>query len=101
MHIFFYFLLLIILLGIYLIHVGIKKLPSKLGKCLVLTGGSLLGFPVFSILHNLLYALMILFFGENAWQGGDEPVFFLMAVIVCPIGFLIGFIGTIYYFFKK
>ena len=28
-------------------------------------------------------------------NGGDEPVFFIIAIVVCPIGFLVGAVGSI------
>ena len=57
----------------------------------MLTGLSAVGIPVFAVLHNLVYALLVLLFGEEFRDsGGDEPVFFILAVIVCPAVFLIG-----------
>jgi hypothetical protein len=60
--------------------------------------GSLIGFPVFAILHNAFYA-----FGELS---KDLPVLpwifeglhvagFLIAIVVCPAGALVGLIGFI------
>jgi hypothetical protein len=73
-----------------------KKIEGKLRIFLLLTGASAVGLPVFVVLHNLVYALFIHFFGENFWgAGGDEPVFFILATIVCPLGFLVGVVGTI------
>ncbi len=95
-------------LGLALI-VLIKKRKAegpqgRLKKFLLLTGASAVGFPVFAVLHNLVYALFIYFFGQDFWERiglGDEPFFFIMAVIVCPIGFLVGMIGSIILFVKK
>jgi hypothetical protein len=36
-----------------------------------------------------------MWFGESAFGNGDEPVFFILAAIVCPLGLLVGGIGTI------
>jgi hypothetical protein len=96
------------ILGLALI-VSIKKkkaegLQGWLKKFLLLTGASAVGFPVFAILHNLVYGLFIYFFGQDFWERvglGDEPFFFLLAIIVCPLGFLVGVIGTIVLFLKK
>jgi MFS family permease len=84
-------------LGITLIVLTVKqKVESKLKKFLLLTGASAVGLPVFAILSNVVYALVIYFFGENAWGTmGDEPFFFILATVVCPIAFLVGVIGTI------
>ena len=66
-----------------------------LKKFLILTAASFVGFFVFVLLHNLVYGLFIHFFGADFWNGGDEPFFFILAVIVCPLGFLVGAIGSI------
>jgi hypothetical protein len=77
----------------------LKKMPKAF---LLLTGASAVGLPVFAVLHNLVYALFIYFFGEGFWGGiGDEPVFFILAVIVSPIAFLVGAIGSIVLKFWK
>lgn len=61
----------------------------------ILTGASALGIPVFGILHNLVYFLCIKF-GWVYWEeGGDEPVFFILALFVCPALFLVGAFGSI------
>jgi hypothetical protein len=87
----------ILLLGAALIFFTVKeKVGGMLKKFLLLTGASAAGLPVFAVLHNLVYALLILWFGEDFWgANGDEPVFFILATIVCPIGFLVGAVGTI------
>lgn len=84
-------------LGVTLLVLTVKtKVAGILKKFLLLTGAAAVGFPVFAVLHNLVYALLILWFGEDFWgAGGDEPVFFILAVIVCPVGFLVGAVGTI------
>jgi hypothetical protein len=85
------------LLGAALIFLILKeKVAGKAKRFLILTGASAVGLPVFAVLHNLVYALFIMWFGEDFWgAGGDEPVFFILAVIVCPIAFLVGVVGTI------
>jgi len=67
---------------------GLQGLPKKF---LLLTGASAVGFPVFVLLHNAVYGLF----------GVEEPFFFILATIVCPLGFLVGAIGTIVLFRKK
>ena len=57
-----------------------------------------MGFFVSSVLHNLVYGILIYFLGVDFWEQiglGDEPVFFLIAVLICPIGFLVGVVGSI------
>ncbi|MBU1132377.1 hypothetical protein KKC32_03995 [Patescibacteria group bacterium] len=95
--------ILFFLLGIALLVMTIKsKTKGKLKLFLIFTGASAIAFPVSVILHNVIYGLFIHFFGENFWgNGGDEPVFFILATMVCPIIFLIGAIGSSIIFFKQ
>jgi len=89
------------LLGVALIFFTVKEKAGGLLKkvFLILTGASAAGFFVFILLHNAVYGLFIHFFGIGFWDrivpGGDEPVFFIMAIFVCPIGFLVGAVGSI------
>jgi hypothetical protein len=84
-------------LGVAMLVLTIKtKVAGKQKIFLLLTGASVAGIPVFVILHNLVYALFIIWFGDNFWGAeGDEPVFFILATMICPLGFLVGAIGTI------
>ena len=91
------------LLGAALIFFTVKeKVGGMLKKVfLLLTGASAVGFLLFIILHNAIYGLFIYFFGAEFWNGGDEPVFFIMAIFVCPIGFLVGAVGSIVLALKR
>ena len=95
----YYFMITILLLAGLGISLLIFTLKSQLRKrhkvFLILTSSSLIGISVFAILHNLVYALAIKIFGEGVWGNGDEPFFFILAAIVCPIAYLVGFIGSI------
>ena len=71
-----------------------KKVEGKLRAFQLLAGASALGIPVFGVLHNVAYMLGIMWFGESAWGNGDEPVFFILALICIP-GLLVGGIGTL------
>ena len=74
------------LLGLALIILVVKKkVEGLLKKFLLLTGTSAVGFLPFVILHNAVYGLF----------GVEEPFFFILAVFVCPLGFLVGAVGTI------
>ena len=91
-------------LGVTLLVLAARaKLKKMLKAFLLLTGASAVGMPLFVVLHNAVYALFIYFFGEGFWGGigGDEPVFFIMAVFVSPIAFLVGAIGSIVLKFWK
>ena len=93
------------LLGLVLMFLTIKgKVKGKLKKFLILTGGSASGFLVGVLLHNLLYGLGMLV-EHIAWLYFLLEVlhvgFFIMAVLVCPLGFLIGMVGSVVTFGKK
>jgi hypothetical protein len=102
----------IIISGVILVILGsvligltlVQKVEGKLKKFLILTGASAAGFFVFALLHNIFYGLAqitshitILSYLMKAF----EVVFFLIAIFACPIGFVIGVIGTIVMFNKK
>ncbi len=95
----------LVALGIALLIFAIKeKTGGRLKKFLILTGASAVGAFIFSILHNLVYGLFIYFFGQDFWDRiglGDEPVFFFLALVACPIAFLVGAIGAIILLIKK
>ncbi len=73
-------------------------------RFLILAGASLIGFPIFVVLHNLFYALGILAAGVillNQLLEFLHAAFFIIAIIVCPPGFLIGAVGSVIVYFKK
>jgi hypothetical protein len=81
-------------LGVALLVLTIRKQePGVLKNFLLLSGASAAGLFVFVLLHNALTALLIYSF--HFAEDFDEPVFFILATIVCPLGFLVGAIGTI------
>lgn len=87
---------LLLVFGIVLILTTVKrKVKGKLKTFQLLAGASALGIPVFAVLHNVAYMLGVMWFGESASVNGDEPVFFILAVIVCPLGLLVGGVGSI------
>jgi len=81
-----------------------KKLKLSMKKFLLLTGVSAVGFLVFSILHNLFYALEIVakrFFLLSSLFSLLHGAFFIIAVLACPLGFLVGMTGSVVLFLKK
>ena len=79
-------------LGVTLLVLTAKtKVERRLKKFLLLTEASFVGLPVFGILHNAVSGL----------TNFEEPVFFILAIIVCPVGFLVGVIGSIVLRVKK
>ena len=97
--------LIFLLLGITLIFLTIKqKIKGKLKIFLILTGVSAVSPLVFSILHNFFYALGII--GENIIvikyiMEILHVASFIIALLVSPIGFLVGAIGVIVLFIRK
>lgn len=95
----------LVILGSVLIGLTlVQKVEGKLKKFLMLTGASAAGFFVFALLHNIFYALeqitghiAILSYLMKAF----EVIFFLIAIFACPMGFLVGVIGTMAMFNKK
>jgi hypothetical protein len=74
-----------------------EKKKDRLRKFLMITGGSAVGIFLSMILHNLVYALFIILFGDDFWRRsglGDEPVFFMLAIIVLPVVFVVGAVGS-------
>jgi len=75
-----------VLLGVALLFLTVKtKVGGILKKFLLLTGASAVGLPVFVLLHNVVSGLFNI----------EEPFFFITAIFVCPIGFLVGVVGSV------
>mgnify|MGYP001150591376 CR=1 FL=1 len=93
------------LLGGVLIFLTLKlKVKGTLKKFLILTGASSAGFLTSVILHNFIYGLFIYWFGADFWDKiglADEPFFFILAIFVCPVVFLVGVVGSVVLFIKK
>ena len=93
------------LLGAALIFWTAKERMGGLqGKFLILTGASAVGIFVSVLLHNVIYGLFIYWFGAGFWDRigvPDEPFFFFMAIIICPVAFLMGTVGTIVLAIKR
>lgn len=87
-----------LILGIVLIRQTMKqKIKGRLRTMLLLTGWCATLFFPSVILHNLFYGLGIM--SENVWllkqfMEGIHVIFFLIGTIGCPIGFVIGVVGS-------
>ena len=95
--------LLFLILGIALIILS-RKEKGKIKIFLMLTGISAISPVIFSVLHNLFYALAILCENIIVVKYIMEVLditSFLIAMVVSPIGFLIGVIGSIILLRKK
>jgi len=69
---------------------------------LLVAGISLGAFIISVFLHNAIYGLFILWFGEDFWNRigiGDEPVFFFIALLSI-VAFAVGIIGSLVIFIK-
>jgi hypothetical protein len=95
---------LLTLLGIVLIFMAARaRVARDFRIWLILTGVAAVGIPLSAVLHNVVYGLGIYFFGPEFWGepgpgGGDEPVFFFLALIVFPLLLIAGSIaGTMIY----
>jgi len=77
---------------------GLKRL-----KIFLLIAGISLGAFIISVfLHNAIYGLFILWFGEDFWDRiglGDEPVFFFIALL-SVVAFAVGIIGSLVIFIR-
>jgi len=93
------------LLGILLLFLTLKqKVEGALKWFLILTGASAGGFFVFVFLHNAFYALNTIISHIIILNYLTEilhVIFFIIAVLICPLGFLIGLLGNIVLFIKR
>ncbi|MGA7678108.1 MAG: hypothetical protein WCA51_07025 [Dehalococcoidia bacterium] len=91
--------LLFFALGLTLLILTARAKLDKLFKgFLLLTSSSAVGVFISILLHGIVYGLFILIFGEDFWDRigiPDEPAFFIMALIICPIAYLVGTVGSI------
>jgi len=93
------------LLGVVLIFLTIKERARGLQrKFLILSSASAIFFFVSVMLHNLFYGLAILtsnFTLLRYLMLCLNVVFFIVAVFVCPVLFLVGVIGNIALMLRK
>ncbi|MBN2306988.1 hypothetical protein JXD20_03305 [Candidatus Peregrinibacteria bacterium] len=79
-------------LGSMLIYLG-RKEKGKLNFYLILTGTSAIGPFAGSVLHNLFYGLAMTFESLKYVFEFLQVSFFLIALLIAPILFIIGVIG--------
>ncbi len=93
------------LLGIILVFLTIKqKVGGALKKFLILTGISATGFFVSVFLHNIFYGLSIITNQIPILSFVMEMLdiaFFIIAIFIYPLAFVIGAIGSIIVFINK
>lgn len=92
------------LLGVLLIFLILKQdIQGKLRKYLLLTGVSATSFFIFIFLYNIFYGLGIIASNIILLKNLMEilhTIFFIIALFICPLMFLIGSIGSIIIFIK-
>jgi hypothetical protein len=62
---------------------------------MILLVASLVGFPLTAVLHNAFYALGELLPTIKPVAGAIHVVFFLAAILLCPVGVVIGAVGSV------
>jgi len=92
------------ILGVVLVILAARaKLGRGLKLALTLTGVAAIGMPASAILHNVVYGLLILWFGQDFWGGsacGDEGFFFILALIVFPAVLIVSAVISIVLFLR-
>jgi hypothetical protein len=87
-----------VLLGLVVFVLTVRLNEARTQKAFfLLAGASAAAMPICALLHNVVYALFIWWFGEGFWErhGADEPVFFLLAMVVFPALFCVGAVGSL------
>ena len=97
--------ILFFILGAVLTLLTLKsKIEKKLRVFLLLTGASAASFLPSVILHNFFYALGVITSHIAVLSYLMEVfhvVFFLIGVVVCPLGFLVGVVGSVVVTIRK
>jgi len=97
---------LVAILGVIFLTLGViltffaRKEKGKLKIFLILTGISAIAPFVGTILHNLFYGLAITFENFKFLFEALHITFFIISIIIAPIVFLIGIVGSML-FLKK
>ena len=89
-----------LILGIVLAVIA-RKEKKKLKLFLMLTGISAIAPFIFSILHNLFYALAIAFENLKYLFEALHVTCFIISIIIAPIAFIVGIVGSIILFKNK
>jgi Ni/Fe-hydrogenase subunit HybB-like protein len=85
-----------VVLGLAVVVLTVKLHEARTTKLFfVLAGAAAAAMPICAVMHNVVYGLFAWWFGDGFWgSAGDEPVFFLLAIVVCPALFVFGAVGS-------
>jgi hypothetical protein len=96
--------LLLFLIGVVALILVFVHRWRKAKNFLILFVASIICFPIFAVLHNVMYGLEKMA-GDiivlSQLLGFLDVLFFLMAILVCPPGILVGAVGSIVFYFKN
>jgi len=85
------------------VALGLGERGLRMLRIFLLVAGISLGaFIISVVLHNAIYGLFIVWFGEGFWDRigvGDEPVFFFIALL-SVVTLAVGLIGSLVIFIK-
>ena len=96
--------LILCFLGVVALIIVFVHRWRKAKNYLILFVASLIGFPVFAILHNVMYGLekmVVDIIILSQLLRFLDVLFFLIALMVCPPGILVGVVGSIVFYFKN
>lgn len=82
-----------VVLGAGIVFYSLRRLSGRLRLYVTIIGASILGFFVSVLLHNAIYALV--FVTLMGRPDLEEPVFFIIAVFVCPVALAVGVVGSL------
>jgi len=82
-----------VVLGAAIVFFSLRRLGGRLRLYVTIIGASILGFFVSVLLHNAIYALVFVTLMDR--PDLDEPVFFIIAVLVCPVALAVGIVGAL------
>ena len=91
--------LILFLSGLALLVLSIRADKYKEHKVwIAFCGAALAALPLYILLHNLTYSLLVetSHYGIMTFEGNsDEPIFFILALVVCPLVYLVSAVVSI------
>ncbi len=80
------------LFALALLWLAWRRLTGRLRVFAMMAAAAPIAFLVFVALHNAVHWLSLRFWGP---PGFEEPVFFILAVVVCPLALTVGLVGAL------